>query len=60
MKINEKLRLCLITTGYKNNRSEKKYLSGILDANHYISLILTLRASRRLSSAALLRARHPA
>jgi len=28
MKINEKLRLFLITTGYENNISKIKYLSG--------------------------------
>jgi len=32
----------------------------LMDENHFISLLLTLRASRRLPSAALLRLRHPA
>ena len=32
----------------------------LMDENHFISLLFTLRASRRLPSAALLRPRHPA
>ena len=57
MKINEKLRLYLMTAGETKNRHRTKYRSGIKDENHFISSLFTLRASRRLPSAALLRAR---
>jgi hypothetical protein len=33
---------------------------GLMDENHFISLLFTRWASRRLPSAALLRPRHPA
>jgi hypothetical protein len=41
-------------------KSNEKLGSFLKDENHFISLLFTLRASRRLPSAALFRPRHPA
>ena len=57
MKINEKFEEYLKTIDCKVFSSKAKYLIGKKDDSRCISLIFTLRASRRLSSAALLRAR---
>jgi hypothetical protein len=40
----------------KNYKSTTKYLSGILDKNHFTALIFTRWTSRRLPPAALLKA----
>ncbi len=59
MKTNEKL-LSLRGFGLNQSARKTKYQHGKMNKNHYISLIFTLWASRRLPSAALLRTRHPA
>jgi hypothetical protein len=41
-------------------KSNEKLGFYLKDENHFISLLFTLRASRRLTSSALLRPRHPA
>jgi len=66
-KINEKLKIYLITAGYSNQSSKKISSSAILEEKHFISLILTVPARRRLPSprlwrdfrAALLKDRFP-
>jgi hypothetical protein len=58
MKINEKLRLGPMSVNQANHRGHKKYRADIKDENPFISLIFTLRASWRLPSAVLLRAKH--
>jgi hypothetical protein len=60
MKINAKFGLPLIVARQANYDGAKKYLLGKMNENHFIALILTLWASRRLPSAALFRAKHPA
>jgi hypothetical protein len=58
MKINEKFSLYLITASQAHYRCKTKYRSGMMEENHFISLIFTLWASRRLAFAALFRAKH--
>ena len=57
MKINDKFEKLLKIIDCEVFSSKAKYLIGKKDDSRFISLIFTLRASRRLSSAALLRAR---
>jgi hypothetical protein len=57
MKISEKFEKYLITTGCDNLGSKEKYPISNKITVDFISLIFTLRARRRLSYAALLRAR---
>jgi hypothetical protein len=58
MKINEKLNLILIAAGLANWRHKTNCCSNKKDGYHFISLLFTLLASRRLPSAALLMPRH--
>jgi hypothetical protein len=51
MKINAKLFICLISTGYIIQQVTSKYRSSIMDENHFIALIFTQWASRQKQKA---------
>jgi len=58
MKINENLLVNYLNRVYTTSCNYTFYPNGIWDDDLFYSLIFTQRASRRLSSAALLRARN--
>jgi hypothetical protein len=59
MKTKEKLCVSQVKAYCTNFTSSTKYRSVKKDENHFLSLFFTRRASRRLPSAVLFKAKHP-